>query len=193
MMDDAEESKPLQISPDVYHKFMEDVENNENWSDDDDNGFIENAENNSQFFLPAEATNPLDPNNYLLVNRISRTGTIRQLIMCRSTAQNMVSKADQIFREHKIVNDLWNIENADEVSRVKSEVIKARSRMKKGAEFRVIQKKYIREKIKPKWKNWASTFSTNDGGIHNTLYILLFYAEYILFFNLNVTFVNIYL
>ena len=166
MLDDTENSEPFQMTQQLFNKFTENIEMNENDSSDDDSEFSKKSNpSESDFFLSSESTNPCDPNNYLLINKKSRNGKIRTLIMCRATAQNMVDKAQEILKQNNIVNDKWTKDNAEELQRVQTEVAKARSRMKKGSEFRVLTKQYIRDKIKPKWNNWTATYATNDGGI----------------------------
>ena len=167
MLNEAEEEQPFEISPENYAKFVENIQFNEHESSDDDIDLSGKSPNESTFFLSGESSNPLDPNNYLLVNKKNSHGKIRKLIMCRATAQNISAKAEEILKQYKIVNDMWKQNNADEIKRVTKAVKEARGRMKSGSEYRVLSRKYIKKKIKPIWNNWASTLATNDGGTYS--------------------------
>ena len=168
ILNECKEEKPYQLSEQLFEQFTENMDCNENDSSDEDAGFANQGKQGpiSDFFLGGESSNVLDPNNYLMVNKQSANGKIRKLIMCRSTAQNIVSKSQDILNKYKIVNEKWKFDNKTEINRVKSAVKKARERMHKGSEFRVLSRQYIREKIKPEWNQWAATFTTNDGGIY---------------------------
>ena len=176
MLNECKEETPFQITEEAFKQFTENMDFNQHDSSDEDLGFANEAKQGpaSEFFLTGESSNPLDPSNYLLVNKKSHNGKIRKLIMCKSTAQNIVAKAQDILTQFKIVNDKWKEDNKDEMDRVSAAVEKARSRMHKGSEFRVLTRKYIRDKIKPKWNQWSATYATNDGGMFLALYIYIY-------------------
>ena len=167
MLNECKEEAPFQLSPELFNQFTENMDFNHHDSSDEDLGFANQGQQGptSDFFLAGESSNPLDPSNYLMVNRKSQNGKIRKIIMCRSTAQNIVAKAHDTLTQFKIVNDKWRDDNKNELKRVVADVEQARARMHKGSEFRVLSRQYIRDKIKPNWNQWCATFATNDGGM----------------------------